>query len=128
EYESDTDSKQYRRGVYMHWQRTFLHPMLKAFDAPSREECVAQRSVSNTPLQSLTLLNDPTFVEAARVFAERIMREGGSAARTRLHWGYQTVLAHAPEPETLAILTQLYQKHADHYAQKPEEAAKLLSV
>ena len=59
-----------RRGVYMHWQRTFLHPMLANFDAPPREECTAARNVANTPQQALTLLNDPTFVEAARVLAQ----------------------------------------------------------
>jgi len=72
-YITDTDDRQYRRGVYMHWQRTFLHPMLANFDAPSREECTAIRVVSNTPQQALTLLNDPTFVEAARAFAERLL-------------------------------------------------------
>jgi hypothetical protein len=75
-YTADTDDRQYRRGVYMHWQRTFLHPMLANFDAPSREECTAIRVVSNTPQQALTLLNDPTFVEAARAFAERLLTEG----------------------------------------------------
>ena len=69
EYAADTDAKQWRRGVYVHWQRQYLHPMLKAFDAPTREECTAQRPRSNTPLAALVLLNDPTFVEAARVLA-----------------------------------------------------------
>ncbi len=67
-YQADSDQRQWRRGIYVHWQRQFLHPMLKALDAPSREECTAQRPRSNTPLAALTLLNDPTFVEAARVF------------------------------------------------------------
>src|SRR5207237_1115649 len=71
-YVADKGESQYRRGLYTHWQRTFLHPSLVNFDAPSREECVAQRSQSNTPQQALTLLNDPTYVEAARVFAARI--------------------------------------------------------
>ncbi|MEK6233941.1 MAG: DUF1549 and DUF1553 domain-containing protein, partial [Planctomycetales bacterium] len=68
-YSHHTDQRQWRRGVYMHWQRQFLHPMLRAMDAPSREECTAVRPRSNTPLAALTLLNDPTFVEAARAFA-----------------------------------------------------------
>src|SRR5205823_245961 len=73
DYVAHRDERQYRRGVYTHWQRTFLHPMLANFDAPSREECWADRAVSNTPQQALTLLNDPSFVEAARVFAERLL-------------------------------------------------------
>ncbi|HEV7282751.1 MAG TPA: PSD1 and planctomycete cytochrome C domain-containing protein [Pirellulaceae bacterium] len=74
-YKSHDDERQWRRGVYVHWQRQYLHPMLKAFDAPSREECTAKRPQSNTPLASLVLLNDPTFVEAARRFAETLLLE-----------------------------------------------------
>jgi hypothetical protein len=69
EYVASPAGEQYRRGVYSHWQRTFLHPMLANFDAPSREDCTAVRVVSNTPQQALTLLNDPSFVEAARALA-----------------------------------------------------------
>ena len=64
-YKADMNANQYRRAVYVHWQRQFLHPMFRAFDAPTREECTAQRPVSNTPLAALTLMNDPTFVAAA---------------------------------------------------------------
>ena len=69
EYKSDTDSRQWRRGLYVHWQRMFLHPQLLAFDAPTREECTAVRARSNTPKAALVLLNDPTFVEASRKLA-----------------------------------------------------------
>lgn len=72
-YSHDLDSNQYRRGVFVHWQRQFLHPMLRAFDAPSREECTARRPTSNTPLAALALMNDPTFIEAARGFASRLL-------------------------------------------------------
>ena len=74
---ADQGGKLYRRTLYTYWCRSFLHPSLLAFDAPSREECAVQRSRSNTPQQALTLLNDPIFAEAARVFGERIAREGG---------------------------------------------------
>ena len=76
----DKGENQYRRGLYTYWQRTFLHPSLLAFDAPTREECTVERPRSNTPQQALVLLNDPTYVEAARVFAER--RAAAKAART----------------------------------------------
>ena len=77
-YVADKGENQYRRGLYTYWQRTFLHPSLLAFDASTREECVVQRPRSNTPLQALVLLNDPTYVEAARAFAARLIREGGA--------------------------------------------------
>src|SRR5205814_8954496 len=74
EWMNDKGEEQYRRGLYTYWCRTFLHPSLLAFDAPTREECTVERPRSNTPQQALVLLNDPTYVEAARVFAERIIQ------------------------------------------------------
>src|SRR6185503_13342149 len=86
DYYPDKDDRQYRRGVYSHWQRTFLQPMLANFDAPSREECVASRNVSNTPQQALTLLNDPSFVEASRAFAEKVLSSKNSSDDARLEF------------------------------------------
>ncbi|WP_372718747.1 PSD1 and planctomycete cytochrome C domain-containing protein [Novipirellula sp.] len=126
-YVADQGNDQYRRGVYTHWQRTFLHPMLKAFDAPSREECTAARAKSNTPLQALSLLNDPTFIEAARVFAARIMRESGPAVDQRIEWAYQTTLSREPETEVASELRQIYDKHLAHYMDNQDEASKLIS-
>ena len=82
-YEADTGEGQYRRGLYTWWQRSFLHPSLLAFDAPSREECTADRSRSNIPQQALVLLNDPTYVEAARALAARIIQDGGRETTER---------------------------------------------
>src|SRR5690606_27655355 len=93
EYHADTDWKQYRRGVYTHWQRQFVHPTLKAFDAPSREECTAERPISNTPLAALALLNDPSFVEASRVLAARAMHERGADIQSRVRWMWREVLS-----------------------------------
>ena len=126
-YVADQGNDQYRRGVYTHWQRTFLHPMLKAFDAPSREECTAARAKSNTPLQALSLLNDPTFVEAARVFATRIMRESGPSVDQRIEWAYQTTLSRKPETEVANELRQIYDQHLAHYTGKKDEASRLVS-
>jgi hypothetical protein len=106
-YVSSVGENQYRRGVYTHWQRTFLHPMLLAFDAPSREECTAERPRSNTPLAALTLLNDPTFVEAARALADRIVHEGGTNTDARLAWAWRQVLSRRPNPRELARLEPL---------------------
>ncbi|MEM0913269.1 MAG: PSD1 and planctomycete cytochrome C domain-containing protein [Planctomycetota bacterium] len=127
-YQADEDSSQYRRGLYMHWQRTFLHPMLRNFDAPSREECTAERVMSNTPLQALTLLNDPTFVEAARVFAERIMDEGGQDVSQRIHWAFRVMVARDPSTEESRVLESLYDEQHARYVDRPDAASALLGV
>ncbi|MFV2069371.1 MAG: DUF1553 domain-containing protein, partial [Pirellulales bacterium] len=127
-YRADVGEKQYRRGLYTHWQRTFLHPMLKAFDAPSRETCTASRPRSNTPLQALTLLNDPTFVEAARVLAKRIMGEGGSDDASRIDWAYRQAVAHAPQAEIARTLAELHAKHREYYRANPEAAKQITQV
>ena len=80
EWQNGAGDELYRRGLYTHWQRQYLHPSMLAFDAPAREECAADRPRSNTPLQSLVLLNDPTYVEAARALAVRVLKEGGYEA------------------------------------------------
>jgi hypothetical protein len=126
-YKHDIGPGQYRRGVYTHWQRQFLHPMLRAFDAPSREECTAQRPVSNTPLQALTLLNDPTTVEAARVLAARLLRESaGDEARIRRAW--RLVLARQPQRREVAALLRLLQASRVQYRDDPAAAKELSRV
>jgi hypothetical protein len=92
-YHADTNEQEYRRGIYIHWQRTFLQPMLANFDAPAREECTAVRNISNTPQQALTLLNDPTFFEAARVFAAHVLERKNETDGERLNLIYERALA-----------------------------------
>ncbi len=128
EYVPDSGAQLYRRGVYTHWQRTFLHPSLMAFDAPSRDECTANRSPSNTPLQALVLLNDPSFVEAARVLAEKIMREGGRSFRAQLTWAFQRALARAPSREETRLLEELFSKQRSRYQQDLDAARALVSA
>jgi hypothetical protein len=106
-YQADKGEALGRRGLYVHWQRQFLHPMLKAFDAPSREECSAERPQSNTPLAALVLLNDPTFLEAAKSFAQKIIRHGGSSVEERLTYAFVHAVSRPPdafEQKTLAAL------------------------
>ena len=126
-YVHDTGANQYRRGLYTHWQRTFLHPSMMAFDAPSRQECTAERSTSNTPMQALTLLNDPTYVETARVFGARIFKEGGKTPTERIHWAFQQALSRLPQPKELEIIAGLYEKHKTEYTGNPD-AAKALAA
>ena len=127
-YVHDADENQYRRGLYTHWQRTFLHPSMMAFDAPSRQECTAERATSNTPMQALTLLNDPSYVEAARVFAARIIQEGGESVAERINWAYQWTLSRMPEPKELEIMTNLYEKHQAEYTANLDAASALVAT
>jgi hypothetical protein len=128
DYYADTDERQYRRGVYTHWQRTFLHPMLANFDAPSREECTANRVVSDTPQQALTLLNDPSFMEASRVFASKLLADPGRSEAQRLNAAFQRALARLPkEPERKSLLEFLGAQR-DHYQHHCEESQKLLHI
>ena len=111
----DNGENQYRRGLYTFWCRTFLHPSMLAFDAPSREECSAERTRSNTPQQALVLLNDPTYVEAARVFAERILQNGGSSDEARLEWAFKRALSRKPLDEEREVLLALVKSQLEQY-------------
>ena len=126
-YVASKDNEQWRRGLYMHWQRTFLHPMLVNFDAPTRDECTALRIVSNTPQQALTLLNDPTFVEAARVWAEHLNQKPGTLAE-HLTAAYLQALNREPKAKEVTSLTTFYNEQLKYYQANPTEAEKLLQV
>jgi mono/diheme cytochrome c family protein len=124
-YKHDEGENQYRRGLYTFWQRTFLHPAMALFDAPSREECTVSRPQSNTPLQALLLLNDPTYVEAARALAIRVLTEGGDDDQSRLDYTYRRALARNIEPNESDVLLALVEKHRLHYQQHPDQAEAL---
>jgi len=128
DYYSDKDERQYRRGLYMHWQRSFLHPMLANFDAPSRDECTASRVESNTPQQALTLLNDPTFVEAARVFATRLLEVPCGGDEARLELAYERALARPARPEEKSSLLEFLTAQRAQYAADTDAAGKLEHV
>ena len=127
-YKADLNENQFRRGLYTHWQRQYLHPSLMAFDAPSREECAADRSISNTPLQALTLLNDPTYVEAARTFAKRILKSGETDTSARLDFAFRHAFSRNAEAEERDVLAQLLKSQHEHFKNHPEDAEDLLSV
>jgi hypothetical protein len=127
-YEPSQGNALWRRSLYTHWQRTFLHPSLRAFDAPSREECTVKRPRSNTPLQALVLLNDPIFVEAARGLAERLIREGGSSDDGRIRYGCQLVLQREPTKLELNTLLDFATQQRALYAKDVNAAQALLSV
>lgn len=125
DYFASKDDRQYRRGVYAHWQRTFLQPMMANFDAPSREECTGYRIVSNTPQQALTLLNDPTFVEAARVFAQNVLIARAKNDEDRIHLAFQRALGRNASSKELKSLKQFLVTQRDHLKADPDEASKI---
>ncbi|NQZ59739.1 MAG: DUF1553 domain-containing protein [Lentisphaeraceae bacterium] len=122
-YKADMNEQQYRRGLYIHRQRTFLHPMLKAFDTPSRDTCSARRTVSNTPLQSLTLLNDPTFLEAAKAFAVKAM---GQEESERLGWMVEVSLGRKVEKGEHVLLQKYLQEQKQYFAKNPSAVEAFL--
>jgi len=128
EYSASRGADLYRRGVYTVWQRTFLNPSLLNFDAPTREECTVNRVLSNTPLQALDLLNDPIYVEAARVFAENAVSKGGSGFDRQLTWIFAQALDRAPSSQERKILAELYQDNLKRFTASPENARKFITV
>jgi len=128
EWDDSPGEDQYRRGLYTWWQRTFPQPSLLAFDAPSREECTGQRVRSNVPQQALVLLNDATYVEAARAFATRILRDGGPSVASRLRFAYARALQRAPTPGEQEILEALLGKARSEFEADPEAAARLVAT
>ena len=127
EWENGNGEDLYRRGIYTHWQRQYLHPSLMAFDAPSREECTADRARSNTPLQTLVLLNDPCYVEAARVFAQRLLA-GESNDAERISHAVQLALSRPATQEETELLLNLLNAHRTEYRAETSAASELTSV
>lgn len=117
----------YRRSLYTWVQRTFPHPMMVTFDAPSRESCTGKRFDSTTPLQALASLNGPVFVESARLLAERILSEQPTDS-SRLEAVFQQVLQRAPRDREIDTLSTLLAAQREHFAKHPEDATKLASV
>jgi hypothetical protein len=120
----------YRRSMYTFWKRTSPPPSLSTFDAPDRETCTVRRGRTNTPLQALVLMNDPTYVEASRKLAERMMREPPAAATPddRIAYAFRLATARKPTAEESAVLRKIYDKQLALYQSNNKAAADLLAV
>ena len=118
----------YRRSMYTFWKRTSPPPQMQTFDAPDRETCVVNRERANTPLQALVLMNDPTYIEASRILAERIMTTGGATPEERVRYAFRVATARFPSEKETAMLVQLFQKQRERYAPQREEAIRLLGA
>ncbi len=127
-YEQDHGENLYRRSMYTFWKRSCPPPSLLIFDAPDREFCVVRRSRTNTPLQALVLLNDPTYVEASRALAQRMMKEGGSDPAEQVSLAFRLATSRRPAPEELNVLTDVFQNQLSRCRKDGEAAAKLLEV
>jgi hypothetical protein len=127
-FEQDHGDALYRRSMYTFWKRTAPPPSLSAFDAPDREKCTVRRARTNTPLQALTLLNDPTYIEASRALAARVMREADASDTARLERAYELALGRAPTPAERDVLLTLLGKQRDDYKANPGAADDLLRV
>jgi hypothetical protein len=127
-YHQSVGEDLYRRSLYSVWKRTAPLPNMLAFDAVSREVCVARRSRTSTPLQALVLLNDPQFVEAARLIGERTLKEGGATTSDRARFAFRLLASREPQPQELELLTRFYEGQRALFTKDPAQGAKLLKV
>jgi hypothetical protein len=127
-YTESTGRDLYRRSMYTVWKRTVPPAALVTFDAPDREKCTARRSVTNTPLQALVLLNDPTYVEAARFLAERMLTQGGKTPTGRINYAFRLATGRTPDAQEGAVLLEQAQEALADYHQHSDQAAKLVAV
>jgi hypothetical protein len=128
DYQQDHGDNLYRRSLYTFWKRTIPPPSLSNFDAPTRESCIMQRSLTNSPLQALDLMNDVTYLEAARMLAERMIREGGGQANDRISFAFVLATGRRPKPAELAILANSLHNALDRFQSRPETAEHFLNI
>jgi len=124
----DHDEKQYRKSLYTFYKRTSPPPYMEIFDMPGREYCIVSRERTNTPLQALSLLNDPQFVEASKALAYRIKKEGGKLLTDQLEIGFQLALSRKPSMKEIEILSNLYSQELSKFSESKDKAKAYLSV
>lgn len=117
----------YRRSMYTFWKRTTPPAQLTTFDAPDREKCTARRTITNTPLQALVTLNDPTYIEASRSLAARVLKEAGRSPQRRAALAFQLATARPATRDELSVLTRLAKDQTTYFRSAPKEAAALLA-
>jgi hypothetical protein len=127
-YEQSHGKDLYRRGMYTFWKRTVPPASLATFDAPDREKCTARRAQTNTPLQALVLLNDPTYVEASRALAQRTLLEGGKDESGRLEYAFRLATARKPTGKETGVLRDLLKGRRAEFGRNRQAALKLLEV
>ncbi len=126
-YTQDTDAGIYRRTLYLFWKRTSPHPVMSTFDAPTREACVVRRSITNTPLQALTTMNEPAFFEAARKFGEKIVATKPTD-ESRLDFAFRTALSRKPSEKEKTILMGSLKRYQKMFSDRPQDAAGVIQI
>ena len=127
-YEQDQGDNLYRRSMYTIWKRTTPPPSMMNFDTSERNVCTVRRQSTSTPLQALVLLNDPQYVEASRLLAERLLREEQGGSRAQIALGYRLLTSRLPDDEEVELLAGLYEEELDTFKADRESALELLSV
>ncbi len=127
-FKKDEGNDLYRRGLYTFWKRTSPPPSMITFDAPSRESCTVSRSRTNTPLQALVLMNDEQYVEAARNFARRILKEGGTTPEARMVFAFRLATSRKPRADEVEVLNRVLQQQLEDFRADKEASEKLLQV
>jgi hypothetical protein len=127
-YDRDKGEGLWRRSLYTFWKRTSLSPAMRVFDASAREFCTVRDTRTNTPLQSLNLMNDVTYIEAARMLAQRMLTEGGATPQERLAWAFRLATSRQPSDRELQALLRNLEKQKESFSRRPQEAAKVLAV
>jgi mono/diheme cytochrome c family protein len=127
-YTQSHGSDLYRRSIYTFWKRTVPFPGLNTFDAPDREKCSARRTITNTPLQALLLMNDPTYLEAARSLAQRDLKEAPATEQGRVSFAFRLVTERDPSSKESDVLAKLYEKERTHYETHKDAAEKLITI
>jgi len=127
-YVQDKGDNLYRRSFYTYWRRTIPPPTMMNFNAAEREVCEVRKDRTNTPLQALTLMNNKTFVEAARFLAERMIKEGGSTLKSQIIRGYKLTLSREPSETEMAVMLKAHKQFKDEFSKAPKEADKLLKI
>jgi hypothetical protein len=127
-YVPDTGEGHYRRSLYTFIKRTSPPPAMIAFDATDRTGCIVRRQNTNTPMQALILMNDPQYVEAARILAERLIREGGDTLEDRIARGFRLATGRTPRPGEVELLADLYREELQGFEAAPARADSLLQV
>jgi hypothetical protein len=127
-YEQSHGADLYRRSMYWFWKRTSPPPSLAMFDAPDREKCQARRLMTNTPLQALVLLNDPTYVEASRRLAQNVMVQAGPDSKRRVELAFRLATGRTPNAKEIGVITALAARQLARYRQERASAGALLAV
>jgi hypothetical protein len=125
-YKADTGEGLYRRTMYTVWKRTAAPPTMLLFDSPTREICTVKRGRTNTPLQALALLNEVTFVEAARALGQKMFQRGGATPTDTVTWGFKKVTGRSPSAYETQVLVQGHNARIQHFKDHPDEADKLI--